>query len=58
MQRKDRKSKKSKNAAKKVRNMVAVDAHFRSGAGAMDGGKKSTNKKDRKQSKQNLKEEY
>lgn len=55
MQRKDRKS---KNAARKVRNMVAVDAHFRSGAGAMGGGKKSNNKKDRKAIKQNLKEEY
>ena len=58
MERKERKSKKSKNAAKKVRNMVAVDAHFRSGAGAMGGGKKTNNKKDRKNSKQNLKKEY
>ena len=56
MERKERKSKKT--GARKVRNMVAVDAHFRSGAGAMGGGKKSNNKKDRKKTKQNLKEEY
>ena len=56
MQRTDRKSKKT--GARKVRNWVAVDAHFRSGAGAIGGGKKSNNKKDRKQSKQNLKDEY
>lgn len=56
MVRKERKSKRS--GARKVRNMVAVDAHFRSGAGAMGGAKKSNNKKDRKQTKQILKEEY
>ena len=58
MERKERKSNKSKNATKKARNWVAVDAHFRSGAGVIGGGKKPKNKKDRKQSKQNLKEEY
>lgn len=56
MERKERKSKKT--GARKVRNWEAVNAHFRSGAGAMGGGKKSNNKKDRKQTKQNLKEEY
>ena len=56
MERKERKSKKT--GVRKVRNWVAVDAHFRSGAGAMGGGKKTKNKADRKQTKQNLKEEY
>ena len=56
MERKERKSKKT--GTRKVRNWEAVNAHFRSGAGAMGGGKKINNKKDRKQTKQILKEEY
>jgi hypothetical protein len=36
------------------RSKVAIDAHFRTGAGAMGGGKRRRNRKDRAQSRQNL----
>ncbi len=54
MERKERKSKKT--GARKVRNWEAVNAHFRSGAGAMGGGKKQTSKKNRSKSNQKNKD--
>ncbi len=53
MERKERKSKKT--GARKVRNWIAVDAHFRSGAGVMGGGKKQKNKKNRSKTNQDNK---
>lgn len=49
MQRKQRKSKR-----KAPRNWDAVEAHFKTGAGTMGGGKKQNNKKNRAKDKQDI----
>ena len=55
----ERKQRKSKKTGKKLpRNWDAVEAHFKTGAGTHGGGKKTRNKRDRLQTKQNLKDEY
>jgi len=44
-----------KTTQPKVRSAVAVAAQFRNSAGAMGGGKRSRNRRDRQQGKLNIK---